>query len=100
MQLRSLFFGGLAMLAAAMFMHAPARAIDYEPPGVSISIEWPEFALLDMASAEVALVRIDDVPKPNADARVVTFASQNQPLTAWRFAVDAYSRIDPHIHGA
>lgn len=96
MQLRSLFFGGLAMLAAAMFMHAPARAIDYEPGLTDYSLEWPDFAPIVETTA-VDEMRLTALPQAHADAHAVTFSSQNQPLTAWRFAIDAYSLIDPHI---
>ncbi|MCO6389349.1 hypothetical protein [Aliihoeflea sp. 40Bstr573] len=96
MHLRSIFFGGLAMLAAAMFMHAPARAIDNEPAH-SVSFEWPDFAPLDARALVVADMRSTEVANLSSNSHAVAFAIQNQPLTAWRFAVDANLRIDPHI---
>lgn len=99
MQLRSLFFGGIAMLAAAMFMHAPARAIDYEPGLTVYSLEWPDFAPIVEFTA-VDEMRLTAVPQAHADAHAGIYTSQNQPLTTWRSAVEAYSLIDPHIHRA
>lgn len=98
--IRSFFFGSFAMLAAVMFMCAPAQAFDYEPSLYSVSLEWPDIAPLDVVASAVNYVRIEDVPKPDANAHAATFTKQNQPLTSWRFAVAAYSRIDPHICAA
>lgn len=95
--IRSFVFGGLAMLAAVMFLSAPARAIDYEPGLSAYSLDWPDAAYSYVDAADVALAAREDVPKPGADSHAVAYASQNPPMTSWRFAIDAYSRIDPHI---
>lgn len=95
--IRSFIFGGLAMLAAVMFLSAPAQAVDYEP-GVSVySLEFPDFAFSYVDVQAIEAVKHEDVPKLSANAHAITYASQNQPHTSWRFAVDAYSRINPHI---
>jgi hypothetical protein len=38
-----------------------------------------------------------DTSCESRDAHAVDYAVANQPLTAWRFNAEAYSRIDPHI---
>ncbi len=95
--IRSFFLGGLAMLAAVMFLSAPARAIDYEPGLSPYLLDWPDIAVSFTEVPEVTLAVREDVQGPTANSHAVAYASQNQPRTSWRFAVDAYSRIDPHI---
>lgn len=95
--MRSFFFGGLALLAAVMFLSAPARAVDYEPGVSAYSLDRPEIALNYDVAPSAILAKREDVPKPSMNAHAVAYASQNQPFTSWRYAVDAYSRIDPHI---
>lgn len=94
--IRSFFFGGLAMLAAALFITVPASALDYEPGLASYSTELPNVALVYVDDTAYMLAEAA-VPKPGGDAHSLIYASQNQLHTGWRFAVDAYSRIDPHI---
>lgn len=95
--IRSFFFGGLAMLAAVMFLSAPASASDY---GLGASASPFELyvvdAVPDLAPAAV-IAEAERLPAPSMNRHAIVYASQNQPHTSWRFAVDAYSRIDPHI---
>lgn len=95
--IRSFFFGGLAMLAAVVFLSAPARAIDYEPGLSACSLDCPDIAVSFTEVPEVTLAAREDVLKPIANSHAVTYVSQNQPRSSWRFAIEAYSRIDPHI---
>ncbi|UPT53455.1 hypothetical protein [Synechococcus phage Ssp-JY39] len=88
--IRRFFFGGLAMLAAVMFLTAPSRAIDFEPTLSGYSLDWPD-------AVDVVVAVHKYVPKPAMNGHAVAYASQNHPMTSSRFAVDAYSRIDPHI---
>lgn len=98
--MRSFFFGSLAILATAMFMSAPATALDYEPALSSYSFEMPDVALVYLDTGSVVLASREDVPKPDANSHAFAYAVQSQPCSDWRFAVDTYSRIDPHIRGA
>ena len=95
--IRSFFFGGLAMLAAVMSLSAPARALDYESDLSAYSLDWPDAAFSYVDAADAVLAECDAVPNPSVNSHALAYVGQNQPLTSWRFAVDAYSRIDPHI---
>ncbi len=98
--IRSFFFGGLAMLAAVMFLSAPASASDYDPGVYASPFElYVVDAVPDLAPAAV-IAEAERLPAPSMDRHAIAYASQNQPHTSWRFAVDAYSRIDPHILAA
>jgi hypothetical protein len=95
---RSLFFGGLAMLAAAISFSMPASALDREvglygaPPAANCV-----YALPEVTSIKAMLVTERHHEVRSRDAHAVAYAVANQPLTAWRFNILAYSRIDPHI---
>lgn len=95
MRLIRSFFGGLALLAAAMFIGVPARAVDYDPglhaPPMETLTAYFQAPSVDVIAPEV----LDDRSRP--DAHRAVYIRQNQPTTDWRFAVDVYSRIDPHI---
>lgn len=95
--IRSFFFGGLAMLAAVMFLSASARAIDYEPGLSAYSLDWPDAAFNYVEASSVMIPAHEDVPKPSANSHAIAYVGQNQPHTSWRFVIDTYSRIDPHI---
>lgn len=95
--IRSFFFGGLAMIAAVMFLSVPARAIDYEPGLSAYSLDWPDAAFSYVHAVDAVPAAHEGVPKPAANSHAIIYASQNRPLTSWRFACDAYSHIDPHI---
>jgi hypothetical protein len=94
---RSFFFGGLAMLAAAIFLSVPASAMEREyglnaPPTAAYV-----YVLPDVAPIDAILVAERRHELRSRDAHAVDYAVANQPLTAWRFNAEAYSRIDPHI---
>ncbi len=95
MRLIRSFFGGLAMLAAAIVISMPATAMDRDPglyaPPMETMTAFYQAPALDMIAPEV----LDD--RSRHDAHRAIYIRQNQPVSTWRVAVDAYSRIDPHI---
>lgn len=95
--IRSFFFGGFAMLAAVMFLSAPASALNYGLGAYASPVElYVVDAVPDLAPTAV-IAEAERLPAPSMNRDAIAYASQNQPHTSWRFAVDAYSRIDPHI---
>lgn len=95
--IRSFFFGGLAMLAAVMFLSAPASASDYDPGVYASPFElYVVNAVPDLAPAAM-IAEAERLPAPSMNRHAIAYTSQNQPHTSWRFTVAAYSRIDPHI---
>jgi hypothetical protein len=94
---RSLFFGGLAMLAAALIYSMPASALDRDVGLYSVSPDAYVYVLPDVTPVDAILGAERRHETRSRDAHAVTYAVANQPLTAWRFNVDSYSRIDPHI---
>lgn len=85
--IRSLFFGGLAMLAAAMFISMPARAVDHDPRLWASSLKSID-AFYSAPAFDATVPEAVEVPK-RRDAHHAVYIRQNQPTTAWRFAVDA-----------
>jgi len=96
--IRSFFFGGLAMLAAVMCLSMPASAFDGDPGIYAMPLHLHVVGVIPDATPKAIVVEAERMPTaPSENAHAVAYASQNQPLTSWRFAVDAYSRINPHI---
>lgn len=95
--IRSFFFGGLAMLAAVMFLSAPASASGYDPGAYAPPIVLYAFEAVHEHAPAAIIAEAERLPAPSMNSDSIAYASQNQPHTSWRFAVDAYSRIDPHI---
>ena len=98
--IRSLFFGCIAVLAASFFASGHAVAKDCDPAiyaGPSI-----EFALYapDVFTFPAAIPGQVDVAKISRDAHAEIYTVQNQPLSTFRLAVDAWVHIDPHISAA
>lgn len=94
---RSFFFGGLAMLAAAISFSMPASAFDRDIGVYNLTCEPPGYVAPDVMKVAAINPEREAMPKPGDDAFDVIFVRSNKPLTAWRFAADTYSRIDPHI---
>jgi hypothetical protein len=94
---RSLFFGGLAMLAAAIFYTMPASALDRDVSLYSASPAAYVHVLPDASPVDAILVAERRHEMRSRDAHAVAYAVANQPLTTWRTAVDSYTHIDPHI---
>lgn len=97
--IRSFIFVGLTMLAAAFFLHAPAMADIERSLDISTALEAPDILIMPEVAGRFTAVAAspEAVPKAGFDAHAVIYGGQNQPLSSWRLAVDAYSRIDPHI---
>lgn len=94
--IRSFFFGGLAMLAAAIFMYSPAVAME-RSSGVYADSYVPDTSISYVAVAPVVIPDRIESPK-RSDACNAVYIRANQPLTTWRVAADqAYAHIDPHI---
>ncbi|WAX94399.1 hypothetical protein N7E70_022425 [Aminobacter sp. NyZ550] len=94
---RSLFFGGLAMLAAAISFSMPASALDREVGIYGASPAAYVYVLPNAASVDAILVDERRHEIRSRDAHAVAYAVANQPLTTWRVAVDSDSHIDPHL---
>jgi len=95
---RSLFFGGLAMLAAAFFAIAPASAAADRDIGIyNLTFEPPGYGAPDLMKVAAVNPEREAVPKPGDAPFDLAYTRSNQPLTTWRFAADSYSHIDPHI---
>ncbi|MBN7758965.1 hypothetical protein JYP46_19230 [Nitratireductor aquimarinus] len=95
--IRSFFFGGFAMLAAVMFLSAPASASGYDPGVYASPFELYVVGTVPDPAPAAVIAEAERLPAPSMNRDAIAYASQNQPHTSWRFAVDAYSRIDPHI---
>lgn len=95
--IRSFFFGGLAMLAAVMCLSMPANAFDRDTGVYAAPLDLQLVGMASEAAPAAIVAKAERMPMPSTNSHAVAYASQNQPFTSWRFAVDAYSRIDPHI---
>lgn len=94
--IRSFFFGGLAMLAAAIFMYSPAVATE-RSSGLYAASYLPDTSICYVAAAPVVIPGRIESPR-RSDAHNAVYIRANQPLTAWRVAADQrYFLIDPHI---
>jgi hypothetical protein len=93
---RSLFFGGLAMLAVAILFSMPASAVDRDIGIYNLTFEPPGYVVPDIMKVAAINHEIDTLSR-SRDTHADDFVRMNQPLTAWRFAAGSYSRIDPHI---
>lgn len=96
--IRSFFFGSLAMLAAVVFISMPASALDREVGFYSAGADPFEYPVIVSAKPDAIVVdEFQAIERSRADAHRAVYIRQNQPTSTWRFAADAYSRIDPHI---
>lgn len=92
-------FACLALVCALTFA-VPMRYFDH-PAGLSeVAYHLPDLTLPTVFVDKVAIVTERSTIAAPADAHRVAYDIQNQPLSAWRVAVDAYSRIDPDIRSA
>lgn len=98
--IRSIFFGGFAMLAAALCMSAPAVATDYSPAVFTLSLSDFDYDVPAVFKVEAVVVRINSIAGRSTNSHAVQYTSYNQPGSKHRNAVDAYFRIDPHIRTA
>ncbi|MEP9374793.1 hypothetical protein [Mesorhizobium sp. KR1-2] len=98
---RSIFFGGLAMLAAAIIsaiiFRMPASAVSRDAGIYNLTDEPPGHVAPDLMKVAAINPGLEAVPKPGDGAFDAIFVRSNQSLTAWRFAADCHSRRDPHI---
>ncbi|GAA5540435.1 hypothetical protein [Brucella sp. NBRC 113783] len=97
---RSLFFGCAAMLAAVLCMSAPASAVDYSPGVFQIPSVSYDYVVPDVFKAVAALPAAVALPGRSRNSHAVSYVCQNQPNSAFRQSVEAYSHIDPHIRAA
>lgn len=96
------FFGGLAVLAAVMFLGSPSIAMERQPGfyGEAHDIALDTKAVKVSPAPHVAVLPEARSMVKGADAHRAVYIRQAQPMTAWRFAVTAYRHIDPHIVAA
>lgn len=97
---RSLIFGCAAMLAAVLCMSVPASAVDYSPGVFQIHSVSYDYVVPDVFTAVVVLPAAVAHPDRSRNTHAVTYVCQNQPHSAFRQTVEAYSHIDPHIKAA
>jgi len=97
---RSLIFGCAAMLAAILCMSAPASAVDYSPGVYQIHSVSYDYVVPDVFKAVAVLPTAVALPDRSSNAHAVAYICQNQPNSAFRQSVEAYSHIDPHIKAA
>jgi hypothetical protein len=95
--IRSFFFGGFAMLAAVMCLSMPARAFELQPGICTVALDLHAAAMMSEVAPAAIITDAQRTPMPSENSHAVAYRSQNQPFTSWRFAVDAYTRIDPDI---
>ncbi len=95
--IRSFIFGGLAMLAAAICMSAPATAVEYSPPDYMLEVTSFEFVVPDAIKTDAVQLAVLTQPERSTSSHGVEYIIQNQPHSAFRQLVDAYQHIDPHI---
>ncbi|MCX8570728.1 hypothetical protein [Aminobacter sp. MET-1] len=89
MRLIRSFFGGPAMLAPAIFFSMPASALDRFDGLHSASPAVYVHVLPDVAPVDAFIVAERRHETRCRDAHAVAYAVANQPLTAWRLAVDS-----------
>lgn len=94
---RSLFFGCAAMLAAVLCMSATASAVDYSPGVFQIHSVSYDYVVPDVFKAAAVLPASVALPDRSSNSHAVEYICQNQPHSAFRQSVEAYSHIDPHI---
>ncbi|UCA47723.1 hypothetical protein [Pseudochrobactrum sp. XF203] len=95
--LRSMFFGCIAMLAAAFCLSTPAAAFDVSPAVYAVKLTISDYDVPDVFKADVITVGITSLPDRSTNSHAVEYNIQNQPNSAFRLAVDTYKHIDPHI---
>lgn len=95
-------FACLAVAAALMFFTTPSPGVDYGAGYISASWHAPDLASAAVVYVfdEVAPVAESAVIRTPFDAHKAVFRIANQPLTAWRTAVDTAFPTDPHIDAA
>lgn len=86
-KLRSLFFGSLGLMAAAVIvLCSPVMAGD----GYSVS-HLMRYAVPDFADPSAIVALMNEVPAPGSTAHDVAFIEQNQPANEWRISADVYT---------
>lgn len=95
--IRSLFFGGLAVLAATMCMSIAARAMDHDPGIYVISTDMMDSSIPDTTMPVAIEPEQIAIPQRSGNAHSIEYTVQNQPHTKWRYASETYTRINPHI---
>ena len=102
MRFTRLLFGlpiACLMLAAAALFAAPSHpAFETVAAYRAPPIDFGQFIVAEPAKAILAEAEVPT--RSSADAHAVDYTITNQPGSAWRFAADAYSHIDPHILAA
>ncbi|MBS9720178.1 hypothetical protein JYU29_05690 [Tianweitania sp. BSSL-BM11] len=95
---RMLFGLPLACCLAVMAMtFAAPAAPSYEIATAYQSMHPPFDGVFIVAeAAPLALADVEALTRSHADAHAVDYTIANQPGSAWRFAADAYVRIEPH----
>lgn len=89
-----------ALAAALAFFTPHSLRFDYGERISAASWQMTDFSVFDvMAPADAIIAERSMLDKP-ADAHFAVYIRANQPMTAWRTAVDSYSHIDPHIQAA
>lgn len=95
--MRSMFFGCIAMLAAAFCLSTPAAAFDVSPAVYAVKLTIADYDAPDVFMVDVSNIGISSLPDRSTNSHAVEYNIQNQPLSAFRIAVDAHKHIDPHI---
>jgi len=94
---RSMFFGCIAMLAAAFCLSTPAAALDVSPAVYAVKLTIADYDVLDVLKVDVVKADFNSMPDRSTNSHAVEYNIQNQPHSAFRLAVDAHKHIDPHI---
>ncbi len=95
--LRSMFFGCIAMLAAAFCLSTPAAALDVSPAVYAVKHTIADYDVSDVFTVDVVKASIASLPNRSTNSHAVEYNIQNQPNSSFRLAVDAHKHIDPHI---
>lgn len=95
MRLRSLFFFGIGLLAAAFIYIAPSSAFEREPGYYTVTHEVGTFVFPDMVveAKHVALVRHEDVGAPDRTSAVEALG----PIYALSLETDGQSLRRYHL---
>ena len=85
------------MLAAALCLSTPATALDVSSAVYAVKLTVSDYYAPDVFKLDASPLKISALSDRSTNDHTVEYNIQNQPHSAFRFAVDAHKHIDPHI---
>lgn len=97
MRIRSMLFGCIAVLAAAICFSTPSMAMNTGATVLSISVADYDLDVPVLFKFDGVEAHLPATHARSTNFHTVVYTLQNQPHSLFRQNVEAYSRIDPHI---